>query len=673
MAGKFSDFKKAIQNQMQMMSKHRLFKVDIDKDRIWGIYLNSFPENTNPIYKERTEHDCNCCRQFIRDAGGLVIFKDGELISIWDVTVDAPYDSVAKVLADYVKTLSIKNVFLHHTASVGTDSNKQLLDDGSVTTWNHFYARLPSQIVVPGDTLGAVFSNFRSSKDVLKRGLEEISDASIETVLELIDQNSIYRGEEHKNLVEGFRLLKSVYDKTEDPGCKDNLCWCWAVHNETVARIRNSVIGTLLVDVEAGKDLDVAVKSFETKVAPTNYKRSSAIITKRMVEIAQAKVEELGLTDSLARRAAVVGDISINEILFANRTSSKIGENIFDEMKGAIKVNVKELKKVETVSVETFIQDIVPKASAIEVLLENRHVNNLVVLTAPVNQGAASLLKWGSGFAWAYNGDVADSIRERVKKAGGCVDDAVLRCSLSWFNKDDLDINVKEPGGNRINYQQKHNPITTGTLDVDMNVNDPVRDAVENIVWTDESEMQEGVYEVCVNNYTQREDADVGFVVEIDYKGTVYTFSYTKAVRQSEDVVVAKFNFSKDNGISFIESLPEKSRSKNIWGLGTQLYHNVTLLMNSPNHWGWHAIGNKHLFFILDNCHNPSPSRGFYNEFLREDLMPHRKVFEVLAAKSKVPASNNQLCGLGFSSTKKDHFYCKIFGTFSRVIKVNII
>ena len=42
-------------------------------------------------------------------------------------------------------------------------------------------------------------------------------------------------------------------------------------------------------------------------------------------------------------------------------------------------------------------------------------------------------------------------IKEKVKNAGGNVN-GVLRCSLSWFNYDDLDIHVKEPGGNHIYY-----------------------------------------------------------------------------------------------------------------------------------------------------------------------------------------------------------------------------
>ena len=80
--------------------------------------------------------------------------------------------------------------------------------------------------------------------------------------------------------------------------------------------------------------------------------------------------------------------------------------------------------------------------------------------------------------------------------------------------------------------------------------------------------------------------------------------------------------------------------------------------------------GNKHYFFILDGAHNDSQARGFFNEFLTDDLRDHRKVFEVLGSKMKCEKSDNQLSGLGFSSTQRNHVFCKVRGSFSRTIKI---
>ena len=70
--------------------------------------------------------------------------------------------------------------------------------------------------------------------------------------------------------------------------------------------------------------------------------------------------------------------------------------------------------------------------------------------------------------------------------------------------------------------------------------------------------------------------------------------------------------------------------------------------------------GNKHYFFMLDGCKNPSPVRGFYNEFLNNDLTPHRKVFEVLSANMKCAPTDEQLSGVGFSSTVRNEAFVKV-------------
>ena len=79
----FNILQEAIQKQFQTMQKYRLFRVGLDKDRLWNIYLSSFPEGKNPIFKVRTGHDCSCCRNFVRTIGDVVAIIGTELVSIW--------------------------------------------------------------------------------------------------------------------------------------------------------------------------------------------------------------------------------------------------------------------------------------------------------------------------------------------------------------------------------------------------------------------------------------------------------------------------------------------------------------------------------------------------------------------------------------------------------------
>ena len=127
----------------------------------------------------------------------------------------------------------------------------------------------------------------------------------------------------------------------------------------------------------------------------------------------------------------------------------------------------------------------------------------------------------------------------------------------------------------------------------------------------------------------------------------------------------------KGGELTFIDSLPSTIASKKIWGLNTETFSRVNMIMHSPNHWDEQKIGNKHVFFMLDKCINPDAARGFYNEFLKEELHDNRKVFEVLGSKMKTEPCDNQLSGLGFSSTQRNTILCKVTGNFSRIIKIN--
>ena len=668
----FLDFKKVVANQFEIMKKHDLFRMQVTKDDLWDTYLASFPEGTNPILKERTEHDCQCCKSFIRAVGSVVAIVDGKLVSIWDVKLDGAYQIVADKLSTLVKSASIDNMFLHTESIAGTDKNYQDTPTG-IKTWNHFFVKIPTASICKGVDIGTRLGDSRSSKDVLFRSLTELTEDAMDVVLELIAQNSLYRGEEHKFVVESFRKLKVAYDKLATDTERDIFCWSQIkLVPASVSRIRNTVIGSLLVDLSANVDLEDAVKSFEAKVAPSNYKRPTALVTKAMVEKAQKTIAELGLLTALERRYATIQDITVNNILFADRDAKKdMKGNVFDEVANSVAEKPKNFDKVEEVPADVFITNIVPTAKSIELMLENRHSGNLVSLIAPADPAAKAMFKWPNKFSWSYTGEMADSIKERVKNAGGKVD-GDLRCSLSWFNYDDLDLHMFEPGGYEISFMTRRtNSPSHGMLDVDMNAGSgQTRKAVENICYVDRQRMREGTYVLKVHNYWKRESVDVGFEVEIEFDGIVHTISRAEAIRNNELVTVAEIKYSRKNGFEIIKSLPSSQTVKDMWGLPTQTFHKVSVAMLSPNYWDEKAVGNKHYFFMLDGCRNDGKARGFFNEFLSEELNPHRKVLEIVGSKMKTEKSQNQLSGVGFSSTQRNSVLCRVKGKVDRVVKV---
>ncbi len=645
---------------------------------LWNTYINAFPEGSNPIYRERTEHDCNCCKNFIRTIGNVVsIAADGTISTIWDVTLkDEPeYQIVANALAQKVRSLTVNNVFYHYERSVGKAKTfEQIVNGDKVDThaWNHFYADIPVAHVRIKDKIATLKSEKRSAFDVFERALREIDFDSIETVLELINQNSIYRGAEHKFAVTEFLQFKKKYEKV---AADKKAAFVWANMQSLAAsvhRFKNTSIGTLVADIASGEELDVAVRKFEAMVAGPNYKRPTALVTAKMVEDAKKKIDELGLTSALERRYAKLTDISINNVLFADRSVRKvISGDVFDDIASKTKKTPKTFDKVQEVGIEKFLTDILPTAESIEVLVENTHASNFVSLIAPANPTARNMFKWDNGFSWSYTGDMADAVKERVKQAGGNVTGDVC-CRLAWYNYDDLDFHMHEPNGGHIYFGNRYAKSGMGgNLDVDMNAGSgSTRTPVENIVYESASTMKEGEYVLKVNNYSRRESSDTGFEVHIDIFGQIYTFTQSKNPPTGGTVEVARIKYSKKDGFTVSGAAAGVQKSKTIWNINTMDFVKVGSIMHSPNYWDGHGVGNKHYFFMLEGCKNDGVARGFYNEFLCADLDKHRKVMEIVGSKMKTAESDDQLSGLGFSSTKKASLVCKVNGAMSRVIKI---
>ena len=676
----FKKFKKQLQEHFAKMTKDvdYLFEVDLDKDELWNLYLDSFPEGTNEIYRERREYDCSCCRQFIKAIGNVITIKDDKVNSIWDINTNSNiFKPVTKALSEFVKSKSIYSVFLSEYKKIGTDFNYEHIDD-KVNKYEHFFLEIDDKFTNNTyKSLGSIQGEYRDIKGVFKRSLEEISVESLNIVLELISQKSLYKGDEWKSILKEFLKYKNQYDKLKNDKEKELFAWENSVKVGTViGKIRNHSIGTLLIDISEGMEFDLAVRRYEKIVAPSNYKRPKAIYTKKMLEDAKKTIQELGYMESLSRRFANINDITVNNTLFINRdTANKMKtSDIFEELGNEISVNPKKFSKVEEIEVESFVKDVLPSITEMEVLLENRHEKNLVSLIAPINQDSKTMFKWDNNFSWAYNGNMTDSdIRENVKNAGGKVD-GVLRFSIQWNDKEydnnDLDAHCNEPSGYHIYFSNDRHSETTGMLDVDIRFPDRDVPSVENITWSNIDKMQEGTYLFYVNNYEKRKGKS-GFRAEIECGGEIYQFDYAKPLRQDEHIKVAKVHFSRKDGFKVETLLPSSVSNKEMWGLTTNKFVPVTLMTYSPNYWNeQEGIGNKHYLFMLEGCMNDNNPNGFFNEYLKNELTPHRKVFEALGSKMSVETTENQLSGLGFSSTRRNDLIVKVKGSYERVLKI---
>lgn len=663
-----------------LVKPNEVFITDVKGDDLFAAYLAAFPAGTNPIVKTRTDHDCNCCKQFVRNVGMVVrLHPDGSCHTVWDEAARSnlyPYALVAKVLQEIVLKAKVVDRFILDAKfpRFGKDVTRSLdPNTNNVKSLYHFYTGdLPKAFL--STSVGTELNRYRTAAQVMERGLNELTTEAIDMVSSLIEANSLYRGEEHRNAVAAFHTLHQTYHAL--PVTARNH-FIWRNTGNPAAMFKNTVIGTLVQDLSEGKDVEQAVRAFEHKVAPTNYKRTTALVTPGMVQKALTTIRELGLEEALERRFARIEDVSVNDVLWVDSSVKPLmkggleGTLMAAVGKNAPKASAPEA--AEDITLSDFMTRIVPETTSMDIWFSNDQVGNMMSITAPIHPEPKQLFKWDNDFAWSYGGNVTDSIKERVKKAGGRVDNVALRVSLSWYNYDDLDLHVHGPKGLHIFFGNRKGA-TGGHLDVDMNVGPGgSREAVENIMWADM--VPNGEYTVSVNNFNQRETSDVGFVLEVENQGNLIHYAFNKMVKNKDTIMALNLTL-KDNKITRCDivdsSIVASTLNQEKWGLTTNAWVKVNTIMLSPNYWGNNAVGNKHTFFVVDGAHNNEPCRGIYNEFLNNKLESHRKVFELIGDKTKCVPTENQLSGLGFSSTRHVQFKVKVKqGNRQRIFNVS--
>lgn len=311
----FPAFAKLVVERFQDMTKSpQVYVADVDGDTLFKTYLEAFPAGTNPIRKKATEHDCTCCKHFIRRIGNVVtIDEQGAWRTVWDTAAQKapyPYDVIAQTLRSAVLAKSISDLFRVGAKehSFGVAQTRSLdAESGKALTWDHFYSGpIPQHLRV--ENPDQVRGDYRTTVQVFERGLRELTPEAVEMVLSLIEANNIYRGEEHKPALLAFQKAQRAYVDLAEQDERWRSAFVWTNAHGAAAKLRNSVIGTLVQDLsevphqqlaeflretarlrdEGGAELpravEQAVASFETKVAPANYKRPSAVITPMMVK-----------------------------------------------------------------------------------------------------------------------------------------------------------------------------------------------------------------------------------------------------------------------------------------------------------------------------------------------------------------------------------------------------
>jgi hypothetical protein len=713
----FEKLNNLIQEQFSLMcNTGKLFISSINGDELWDTYLNSF--NPKEIFRdpESSVDKCNHDKAFIRTYGNVVALdSDNNIITMFDINVEGTrYEYSIVNMRNALINAPIKGVFSVHYEDLlklpyeKTSKTQKLyqlgykpsykqytkeevdkfgvVEEGTIYTFYHFYVYIPKRFVLFGnESLGAHYGNLNTSHELFLKGLS-IPLETLQVVRDLMVQESLLRADIYQSKVEQFLSIKQEYESLTD----NKLNWTWKKFQDIpFARFANELIGTTCIDLAEGKDINKVCEAFNKRVDSANFMKVKPPKNQAQIDAATKRIVELGYEDSFKRRFATVDDINngttINEIIYTG------ANNIKPSNKGTLFANVKpsapkdlsrhkkaEFDKVEEVSIETFLEQILPGAKSIEVLLESSFSNNLVTMTTSNDKECKPLFKWSNPFSWTYNGNLAAKsfIKEAVKSAGGNVE-GMLRSSLVWNESSndstDLDLHCRQPNGERIYYntlfrKDKGGKLSScgGLLDLDI-ISPNGKLAVENIYFESLSKLKQGAYLFYVNPYTKSNSQ--GFKFEIEYDGNTFNYEYNQPVR--DDVHIAEVMFDGHSSFSIKHLLePISSSVKDLWNLSTNQFHKVNLMCLSPNYWGDNAIGNKHYFFFLDGCHSDTAMRSFHIENLNSELLQDRKVLEVFGMTDKLEPSDKQLAGLGFTNDSKETLVVKIEGSFKRTVRI---
>ncbi len=687
----------------------KLFRVALSGQEVWDLYLKGFTKENDPVFRdpESTSHNCNHCKNFIRRYGNIVAVIDNRIVTMFDIVCDEEYQDSMNLMANTIRESKIADVFfetfnelysLPYEACTKNSTKFQLgvvsnpkrytkeeaekfgvVKPEEIRTFNHLHLFLAKEFVdMSGSSIEAIMGTYRDAKNVFQRAMETISLDTLQLVKDLINQGSLLDGQTHLFKIEQIIPLKQQYDALSASE-RDN--WCWvASYKLPFAKFKNELIGTLCSELSEGEDLNKACQSWNKRVDPVNYMKTTAPITKQQISDAKKFVEENGYVESFDRRFANMDDIKVSEILHSNVGKGEIKSvSIFDGVKStSTRHKRNEFDGVEEVTIDKFMKDILPTCTSVEVFLTNGHDGNMVSLTTANKEDSKPIFKWNNNYSWTFNGNLAgkSQIKEAVKSRGGNTE-GVVRVSLSFPNTtDDYDLHLFEPNRNQISYSNLRSiQPSSGMLDLDAQGRDghqqPER-RVENIIYTDKSCMPKGVYKVLINNYSQR-GLHTSFELEVEIEGESSVFKLKKGISANQinalNISFDGINFSIDTS-SEMEIIDSKSISKEIYGLETNQFHKVNLLCLSPNHWGENNVGNKHYFFMLDKCKSPVSIRSFHSENLIPELAAHRKVIEVLGTTNMIEPADKQLSGLGFNSTVRDELIVRLSGTHKRTVRI---
>lgn len=634
---------------------------------LWKTYLDFWP------LELRQENKCYCCYKFVKYYGGLIMVNPTtlEVKSIWefDSSGDEDMKKVLEAMASQVKKYKIREIFYKPT----TGSKIGDLINGG---FYHFSLDIPNNLHLLDQHRANLISN------QIKEYAEsfEFSLKNLNLALKSAQNNDIPRGEQFAEEIKRFIDYKNKYDLLR--GYAKHV-FIWVVAAKERVPFKSILAGQYVADIR-----DYGIESANRRMASragVNYQRPEGHASVTEVEALKKFIVANNLTESLNREIVSLNKIDPNYLLFSSEHVT------LDDPLAKLTASGISKKSVGREITLDSLSEYLNNSSKVEYYFDPDHINNLVSLIGPTQEGPV-LTSWPNGMTWTFKGGNATKLTELVKKAGGNIK-APFRFSLGWDHPSDLDLHCKitnQVNNWHIYFASRSESITkshTFSLDVDANAHTIVENPVENI-YGSLPEVGRFKVEVSVHLYTFRpklgsknnHNQEVEFKAEAligkdfyTYKGICGSNKLGLLTVSIKDGVVTNITHHISSQVNHVESQDEvKTKSTSVWGIKTKTWIPVTKICKSPNYWE-SKIGNPFLFIFLQDCKwgESSPPRGIFNECIRTDIKSnHKQALEVLGSLIKVNTEVGQQCsGVGFNNGMKGTtFNLRIDGKLFTVI-----
>lgn len=357
-----------------------------DAKGLWDLYLDSF---TDPA--DRQHHTCHACRQFIQRYGALVtIDANGRKTSALWAQAGTPqhFRPAVAAMDRAVRRARVTGVFLSNDKTWGTPQTG---------TWRHLAVRPTPGMLAKRAllTAGQMMAEKREDFLTVVRALEEFTRQHLDTALDLLKTDSLYRSEKVLGQAEWLRNLHAARANARAHGAaRANVVWrAVATAPAGFCHPRSSMIGTLLEDIAAGKDYDAVARAFAAKMHPLAYQRPQAAPAAGAIAAAEKVIAQLDAAGALARRFARVDEVQAVWRPAPPKTERPERGGVFGHLQPKGSAPTRSMRiPAQTMTWTKFETTVLPTADRLEILAP-AHGNYAALVTA-VDPDAPPIIQW---------------------------------------------------------------------------------------------------------------------------------------------------------------------------------------------------------------------------------------------------------------------------------------